>query len=286
MRFALFNDARFSGAGYGSKGGLVDRAKGVLTPYFLQLLLQAAGIPASGPGAPTTLPWEDLRAFIKKINELDADQKGQGLEFLRLVFGLDYAYLVVDAGRHFPTNPNKTGVNDPVKESKKVMTALPAIWTALAKNLPADYQKVLDDFEAKQEKEAADKAAKAATAKAAKDAKAAQLSLGGGAAGGGAAGRLAHWGQLAPGGGADDGEASGRGAKRKAAVAATQQLAMVDDDLAEFEPKPKPKPKPKPAPKTDAVLVAENGRLTARVGALELEVATLRAKLYQAGIEP
>ena len=285
LRSLLYNDVRFTDAN--ASKALVHQATGEVTPKLLKAMLEAAGIPSDGPGAPKVLPWEDLRAFVKLLHALNKVVKDHALKILRVVISMDHTFLVVEAGRHFPTNINKTGVFDPVKESKKVMTVLPEIWTAMIKKLPADCQKVLYDFKAGQELTAADKAAKAAKAKATKDAKqAAQLALGGGAAGGGAAGGLAHWGLLSLGGGTDDGEASGRGTKRKAALAATQQLALVHDDLAEAEPRPKPKSKPKPAPKTDAALLAENGRLTARVGALELEIATLRAKLYQAGIEP
>ena len=288
VRFALANDARFSGSGSGVKAGVVDRARGVVTPYFLKVLLDAAGVQSTGPGAPKELPWPALRQFVKDVNELDAEQRGHGLNFFRIVFGLDDAFLVVNVGRHFPTNNNKTGLFDPMKESKKVMTALPDIWTALAENLPDDCREVLSEFQERRDKAAAEKAAKTAAAKAAK-AEAAELAAKGGAAAAKPA-RLVR-GVIADDEAAAGDEGSGRG-KRKAAIKATTQLAggsMRDDVLDDFvplRPKKKSKPAKSKAPPAAPALVAENVQLKARVSALEHENASLRAKLVAAGLTP
>ena len=275
IRSALTHNARFAG----DRGVLVDRPRGVVTPWFLKLLLDAAGVASSGPGAPKELPWPALRQFVKDVNEVDAAQKGAGLNIFRVVFGLDDAFMVVDVGRHFPTNNNKTGLFDPMKESKKVMTALPEIWTALAANLPEDCQRFMSEFQERRNKAAADKATKAAAAKAAKSEAAEQAAKDGGAA----ATPARAVDNAEDGAAAGDEEHSGRG-KRKAAVKATQLLAgALDDD----EDVPKKKSKPAGKSKASAQKSATSSRvaeLEARVTALEQENESLRAKLVAAGL--
>ena len=106
-----------------SLASLVDKKRGALNRHFLKVLLDAASVPEAND-----LPWPALRKFVKDVSELDTEQSTQGLKFFRQVFGLDHTFLVVDIGSAFVTNNNKTGVNDPKAETKKVMKALPDIW--------------------------------------------------------------------------------------------------------------------------------------------------------------
>ena len=190
---------------------------------------------------------------------------------------MDHAFLVVDIGSAFVTNNNKTGVNDPKAETKKVMKALPDIWMALASNLPKDYEAVLSEFRARRDKAAADREA----AKAAKAAKAAAAAVHEKASGAAAV--------PAPGGaaGCDDGEQQPGRSKRKAAMQAAQRLVGADDvpDFPAPPPPKKPKAKAKPSASTAApAVLAEKDALKKRVAALEAENRRLRAQLVSAGI--
>ena len=279
--------ARFSGP-----GGLVDIKRGALSPLFMKRILDAASATAAGTGAAQSLPWPALDRFVSDVCELDTEQKGQGLSFFRLVFGINHAFMVVDGGSSFSTNNNKTGLFDPVKDSKKAMRALPAIWTALAANLPDDYAAVLSEFMTRRDKAAADKAAKAAAAAAAKAAKAAAADKD--VKGGGSVTLAASARDDADGGagGSADQPHSGRG-KRTAAIQAAERLAGAEDDVPEDAAPPRPKKRAATGKAsatankaTDPALLAENGQLKARVSALENENASLKAQLLAAGIKP
>jgi hypothetical protein len=119
IRAALDVGARFSGTGR----PLVDKASSTLQPYFLQLLKDASGMP--------DLP-QRLRQFVVDVCEYDTDVGNAGLEFFRLVFGLNRTFLVADIGANFRTNNTKTGLFDPVRATNSILAAaLPALWIGM-----------------------------------------------------------------------------------------------------------------------------------------------------------
>ena len=279
IRTALQPGARFSG-----NSGFTMTNRSALTPGFLQMVLAAAGKKVE-PGRSATqmatqLP-QRLRDFVKEICELDNAQR-TGLDWLRMLFGLQHAYIVVDVGRKFTTNSFKTGLFDPLAASHAILEkALIPLWIARCDALPANYAAQLAAFR----KAKADKAAKAAEhhdkkAKAAKAA--AQLGATGGAAGGAAGG---------------DGAAQPGGRTVRAAAAAAKKRLGEDDTQPMPEPPPPPLRAPKRAktaggaaapgnalalsqPAADAAaLRAENDRLKAQLAALAAENARLRARL-------
>ena len=261
IRMTLKPGARFSG-----NTGFTMTNRGALTPAFLNMVLAAAGkkdtMNMSASQLALQLP-QRLREFVKETCELDAAQ-GFGRDWLRMLFGLQHAYIVVDVGHKFTTNSFKTGLFDPLAASHAILEkALIPLWIARCDALPSNYKAQLDAF---RKAKKAEKAAKMDSNKKAKSAKvAAQLGAAGGAAGG-------------------DGEVQPSGRTvRAAAVAAKKRL--VEDDT---QPMPEPPPPPPRAPKRaktaagaaapgnplalaqpagDAALRAENDRLKAQLAA-------------------
>lgn len=300
VRNMLSVGARFSGP-----GGVVD--KGQLALQFLNFVLQAIGKTVTSESAGHEVLGQKLCTLVKDVFECDAAlplQHRRGLDFLRFVFGVNQAFLVVDIGNKLTTNPTKTGLSEPMSATNRIMAAsLLPVWIGLSEteNLPPDLKERLSSFRLAKK----DKADKAAVTKATNAAKVAKSSSAAGAGGSGAAAGAGTPGPGAAGvgaAGAGPEPASGRG-KRKAAVEASKRLKeldmppVADNDFTPPRAKRTPGASPEAgglamatpatAPRvTNAVLVAENGRLKAEIDALKAFNAVLAAQLTAAGLVP